>query len=141
MVTPPDIVPEWYLLPFYAMLRSVPQKLIGVLVLLASMASLLFIPWLDTSKTRSCRFRPIMKQLFWVLVTDCVLLGYIGSQTADAAWHLGGMELPLVWLGRLGTLYYLGFFWVLLPLVGKLERPRPVPESIAQAVLAKGEKA
>jgi quinol-cytochrome oxidoreductase complex cytochrome b subunit len=141
LVTPPDIVPEWYLLPFYAMLRSVPQKLIGVLVLLVAMLSLLFIPWLDTSKVRSCRFRPLMKQLFWLFAADCVLLGYLGAQTADAAWTIGGVELPLVWLARLGTLYYLGFFWVLMPVIGKLERPKPVPENIARPVLAGGEKA
>jgi ubiquinol-cytochrome c reductase cytochrome b subunit len=66
-----------------------------------------------------------------------VLLGYAGAQSADAAWHLGGMDLPLVWLARLGTAYYFAFFWVLMPLVGKLERPKPVPESIAQSVLGK----
>jgi quinol-cytochrome oxidoreductase complex cytochrome b subunit len=137
LVTPPDIVPEWYLLPYYAMLRSVPQKLLGVLVLLGAILTLLFIPWLDRSKTRSCRFRPVMKKLFWIFAADCVLLGYVGAQSADAAWHLGGMDLPLVWLARLGTLYYFGFFWVLMPLIGKLERPKPVPESIAQSVLGK----
>ncbi len=137
LVTPPDIVPEWYLLPYYAMLRSVPQKLLGVLVLLGAILTLLFIPWLDRSKTRSCRFRPVMKKLFWIFAVDCVLLGYAGAQSADAAWHLGGMDLPLVWLARLGTAYYFAFFWVLMPLVGKLERPKPVPESIAQSVLGK----
>ena len=115
LVTPPDIVPEWYLLPFYAMLRSVPQKLIGVLGAgRRHRRRSFFVPWLDTSKVRSCRFRPLMKQFFWVLALDCVMLGYIGSQGADAALKLGGMQLPLVWLARLGTAYYYGFFWVLL---------------------------
>jgi quinol-cytochrome oxidoreductase complex cytochrome b subunit len=136
-VTPPDIVPEWYLLPFYAMLRSVPQKLLGVLVMVGALLSLLFIPWLDTSKVRSCRFRPVMKQLFWVFAADCVLLGYLGSQTADAAWHLGEAEVPLVWLARAGTAYYFAFFWVLMPWIGKTERTMPLPESIAQSVLSK----
>ena len=138
LVTPTDIVPEWYLLPFYAMLRAIPSKLIGVLVLVASLLTLLFVPWLDTSKVRSCRFRPLMKQLFWVFVADCILLGYVGSQTADAAAHLGGIDLPLVWFARLGTLYYFGFFWVLMPWIGKTEVTRPLPESIAQSVLARG---
>jgi ubiquinol-cytochrome c reductase cytochrome b subunit len=138
LVTPTDIVPEWYLLPFYAMLRAIPSKLIGVLVLVGSLLTLLVIPWLDTSKVRSCRFRPLMKQLFWIFVADCILLGYVGSQTADAAWHFGEAELPLVWLARLGTLYYFGFFWVLMPWIGKREVTRPLPESIAQSVLAKG---
>jgi Cytochrome b subunit of the bc complex len=138
LVTPTDIVPEWYLLPFYAMLRAIPSKLIGVLVLVSSLLTLLVVPWLDTSKVRSCRFRPLMKQLFWIFVADCILLGYVGAQTADAAWHVGEAELPLVWLARLGTLYYFGFFWVLMPWIGKKEVTRPLPESIAQSVLAKG---
>ncbi len=135
LVTPTDIVPEWYLLPFYAMLRSVPQKLIGVLVLFGALATLFFVPWLDTSKVRSCRFRPLMKQFFWVFAADCVLLGYVGSQTADAAWHFGGFDLPLVWLARLGTLYYYAFFWVIMPLIGLIERPKSLPQTIAQSVL------
>ncbi len=141
LVTPPDIVPEWYLLPFYAMLRSVPQKLIGVLVLVGALVSLVFIPWLDTSKVRSCRFRPLMKQFFWIFAVDCVVLGYIGSQGADAALTLGGFSMPLVWLARLGTLYYYGFFWVIMPVIGWIEKPKTLPQSIAQAVLgAKGER-
>lgn len=138
LVTPTDIVPEWYLLPFYAMLRSVPQKLLGVLVMGGALASLLFLPWLDSSKVRSCRFRPLMKQLFWIFVADCILLGYCGSQTADAAWNIAGVELPLVWVARLATLYYFAFFWVLMPWIGKIERTTPLPESIAQSVLKKG---
>jgi quinol-cytochrome oxidoreductase complex cytochrome b subunit len=66
-VTPPDIVPEWYLLPFYAMLRSIPNKLLGVIVMGGAIVTLVFIPWLDTSRVRSCRFRPLMKQFFWAL--------------------------------------------------------------------------
>jgi quinol-cytochrome oxidoreductase complex cytochrome b subunit len=139
LVTPPDIVPEWYLLPFYAMLRSVPQKLIGVLVLFGALATLVFVPWLDTSKVRSCRFRPLMKQFFWLFALDCVLLGYVGSQSADAAWTLGGVSVPLVWLARVGTLYYYGFFWVIMPLVGIFETPKPLPDSIAKSVLAPAE--
>jgi ubiquinol-cytochrome c reductase cytochrome b subunit len=138
LVTPPDIVPEWYLLPFYAMLRSIPQKLIGVLVMFGALASLAFAPWLDTSKVRSCRFRPILKQFFWVFVADCILLGYVGSQGADAAWNLGGISVPLVWLARLGTLYYYTFFWVILPVVGLIETPKKLPDSIAKSVLGKG---
>lgn len=138
LVTPTDIVPEWYLLPFYAMLRAIPSKVFGVLVMAGSLLTLLVIPWLDTSKVRSCRFRPLMKQLFWIFVADCILLGYVGEQPADAAWQLGGIEFPLVWLARLGTLYYFAFFWVLMPWIGKKEVTRPLPDSIAQSVLAKG---
>ena len=135
LVTPTDIVPEWYLLPYYAMLRSIPQKLLGVLVLAGAILTLFFVPWLDSSKVRSCRFRPVMKQLFWVFAVDCVLLGYVGSQTADASWNLAGIVVPLVWLGRLGTAYYFGFFWILLPVVGRIEATKPLPDSIARSVL------
>jgi ubiquinol-cytochrome c reductase cytochrome b subunit len=139
--TPAHIVPEWYLLPFYAMLRSVPQKLIGVLVLVGALVTPFLAPWLDTSKVRSCRFRPLMKQFFWLFALDCVLLGYAGSQGADAVLNLGALQLPLVWLARLGTAYYYGYFWVLMPLVGWIEKPKALPESIAQSVLgAKGER-
>ena len=132
LVTPPDIVPEWYLLPFYAMLRSIPQKLIGVLVLGGALVTLVFIPWLDTCRVRSCRFRPLMKQFFWVFAVDCVLLGYCGSQSVDAARL---RHRPLVWLARLGTLYYFAFFWVIMPIVGLIETPKKLPASIAQSVL------
>ncbi|MBU6299439.1 MAG: cytochrome b N-terminal domain-containing protein, partial [Alphaproteobacteria bacterium] len=135
LVTPPDIVPEWYLLPFYAMLRSIPQKLIGVLVLAGALLSLAFIPWLDTSKVRSCRFRPLMKQCFWIFVADCAMLGYVGAQSADAVLQLGGMALPMVWLARLGTAYYYAFFWVLMPVLGLIETPKALPDSIAKTVL------
>ena len=78
-------MPEWYLLPFYAMLRSIPNKLMGVMVMGGAIVTLFFIPWLDTSRVRSCRFRPLMKQFFWAFVVVCVILGYCGSQSVDAA--------------------------------------------------------
>jgi ubiquinol-cytochrome c reductase cytochrome b subunit len=139
VVTPPDIVPEWYLLPFYAMLRSIPQKLVGVLVLFGAILILAFVPWLDTSKVRSCRFRPMMKVFFWLFVVDCLVLGYCGGQSVDAAWNLGGISISLVWVARIGTLYYFGFFFPLMPLLGLIETPKPLPASIATAVLAPAE--
>jgi len=139
LVTPPHIVPEWYFLPFYAILRSIPDKLIGVIALFGSIGTLFFVPWLDTSSVRSCRFRPLMKQFFWILVVDSVLLGYIGSQRPDAVWHLSGVDLPLVWLGRLGTLYYFAHFWIITPIVGLVETPKKLPDSIAKPVLAAAE--
>jgi len=140
VVTPPDIVPEWYLLPFYAMLRSVPQKLLGVLVMAGSLVTLVFVPWLDTSKVRSSRFRPLMKQFFWLFVVDCVILGYCGSQGADASLEMmHGMQLPLVWIARLGTAFYFAFFWLIMPLLGLIETPKPLPASIAQPVLSPAE--
>jgi ubiquinol-cytochrome c reductase cytochrome b subunit len=139
LVTPPEIVPEWYLLPFYAMLRSIPQKLIGVIVLFGALATLAFAPWLDTSKVRSMRFRPMMKPFFWILLLDCILLGYLGANRPDAVWKLGGIEISLVWPARLGTLYYYAYFWLLLPLIGLIETPKPLPDSIAKPVLAAAE--
>jgi ubiquinol-cytochrome c reductase cytochrome b subunit len=136
LVTPEDIVPEWYFLPFYAMLRSIPQKLIGVLVLFGSMLTLVFVPWLDTSRVRSARFRPIYKWLFWLLVIDGVTLGYCGSQKVDAM--VPGTDVPLVDIARIGTAYYYAFFWLLMPLVGLIERPRRLPDSIAKPVMGSG---
>jgi quinol-cytochrome oxidoreductase complex cytochrome b subunit len=137
VVTPPDIVPEWYLLPFYAMLRSVPQKLFGVLVMAGALLVLLFIPWIDTSKVRSLRFRPIMKQFFWFFVIDCAILGYCGAQSADAMLY--HTALPLVWVARICTAYYFGFFLFLMWFVPLFETPKPLPASIAQPVLSPAE--
>jgi ubiquinol-cytochrome c reductase cytochrome b subunit len=131
LVTPPDIVPEWYLLPFYAMLRSIPNKLMGVIVMGGAIVTLVFIPWLDTSRVRSCRFRPLMKQFFWGFVVACVLLGYCGSQGVDAT----AFGIPLVWVARLASVYYYAFFWLILPIVGLIETPKKLPASIAQSVL------
>jgi ubiquinol-cytochrome c reductase cytochrome b subunit len=135
LVTPPDIVPDWYLMPFYAMLRSVPQKLIGVLVLFGAIATLLFVPWLDTSRVRSTSFRPMLKPFFWAFAVDCIVLGYCGSQSVDAGWSVAGLSLPLIWVARLGTIYYYSYFWLVLPIVGLVETPLPLPDSIAKAVL------
>ena len=131
--TPEDIVPEWYFLPFYAILRSIPNKLIGVIALFLSLATLFFVSWLDTSSVRSARFRPLYKQFFWILVVDVVILGYIGARPVDAS--LFNTSIPLVWLGRLATFYYFLHFWIIMPIVGVIETPRPVPDSIARSVL------
>jgi ubiquinol-cytochrome c reductase cytochrome b subunit len=119
------------------MLRSVPQKLIGVLVMAGSLLILLFIPWLDTSKVRSLRFRPIMKQFFWFFAIDCVILGYCGAQSADAMLY--HTAIPLVWIARICTAYYFGFFAILMWLVPLFETPKPLPASIAQPVLSPAE--
>ena len=131
--TPEDIVPEWYFLPFYAILRSIPNKLIGVLALFGSLLTLFAVPWLDTSPVRSARFRPLFKQFFWMLVADCLILGYVGSQPVDAS--LFNTPIPMVWLGRIGTAYYFLHFWIIMPIVGLIETPKPLPDSIAKSVL------
>jgi ubiquinol-cytochrome c reductase cytochrome b subunit len=128
--TPPDIVPEWYFLPFYAMLRAIPHKLSGVLVMAGAILTLFFVPWLDTSPTRSNRLRPLMKQFFWALVVTTLVLGYCGAQPADAA--VGGV--PVVWVARVATLYYFAFFWLIMPTAALVEIPDELPASIAESV-------
>ncbi len=126
LVTPADIVPEWYFLPFYAILRSVPNKLLGVCMMFASILVLFVLPWLDTSKVRSARFRPIYRQLIFVWLAAVILLGVCGANKPQGVWVI---------LSRIGTVYYFLHFLVILPILGKLEKPLPLPESIAQAVL------
>ena len=126
--TPPHIVPEWYLLPFYAILRAIPSKLGGVIAMAASLAVLFLVPWLDTSRVRSATFRPIFKQFYWLLVADVFVLGYIGSQPPEGIF---------IHIGRIATAYYFVHFILVLPFVGWLERPKPVPDSIAEAEAAK----
>jgi ubiquinol-cytochrome c reductase cytochrome b subunit len=133
--TPPHIVPEWYLLPFYAMLRAVPQKLLGVMVLFGAIVTLALIPWLDTSRVRSLRFRPMLRPFFWLLVANSILLGYLGSKEPQAVWIIGGAHIELLWVARVATVYYYGFFWLILPIVGLIEHPLPLPESISKPVL------
>jgi quinol-cytochrome oxidoreductase complex cytochrome b subunit len=131
--TPAHIVPEWYFLPYYAILRAITfdilflnAKLIGVILMFGSILVLFFLPWLDTSPVRSARFRPIYKWFFWVLLADSIMLGYLGAHPPEG-WY--------VTMAQLGTAYYFFHFLVLLPLLGKLERPRPLPQSISQPVL------
>ncbi len=126
--TPPHIVPEWYFLPFYAMLRAIPDKLGGVVVMFSSLIVLFFLPWLDTSKVRSARYRPLYRQFFWLLVLACLVLGIAGSQPAEGAWLL---------VARIATAWYFIHFLVILPLLGYIEKPRPMPASISEAVLGK----
>jgi ubiquinol-cytochrome c reductase cytochrome b/c1 subunit len=129
LVTPAHIVPEWYFLPFYAILRAVPDKLGGVLAMFGAIAVLFVVPWLDTSKVRSSNYRPIYRQFFWILVVASVLLGYAGSQPAEGIWLI---------IARVASIYYFAHFLIILPLLGKLERPRPLPSSISEPVLTGG---
>ncbi|PKR60124.1 cytochrome b [Thalassospira lohafexi] len=147
LVTPPHIVPEWYFLPFYAILRSidftvfgVPAKLLGVLAMFASIIILFVIPWLDTSKVRSSKYRPVYKWFFLVLFIDCFVLGYCGKKAPDD-YFMGIEGLKVITVGQLATLYYFAHFLVVMPLVGKLERPKPLPASISQSVLKEGANA
>ncbi|MGA7265169.1 MAG: cytochrome b/b6 [Stellaceae bacterium] len=129
MQTPNHIVPEWYLLPYYAILRSVPNKLIGVIMAFGSIFLLFLVPWLDSSPVRSARFRPVYKWVFWLLVIDVVALGWVGANPPEGL---------VVMVGQIATFYYFVHFLILFPVIGKLERPKPLPASIAAAVLQGG---
>ncbi len=126
--TPAHIVPEWYFLPFYAILRAIPSKLGGVLAMFGAIIVLFFLPWLDTSKVRSAKYRPQYRMFFWMLVAACLGLGYIGGKPAEGMY---------VVIGQLLTAYYFAHFLIILPLLGWLEKPLPLPASISEAVLAK----
>ena len=132
--TPSHIVPEWYYLPFYAILRAIPSKLGGVVAMFSAILVLCFIPWLDTSRVRSAKYRPVFKVFFWVFVATCVGLGYLGAMPPEGGYVLAA---------RLLAVYYFAFFIIVMPLLGLFETPRPVPASIADAVLknAHGAKA
>src|SRR5438105_4917248 len=132
-VTPAHIVPEWYYLPFYAILRSIPNKLAGVIAMFGAILILAFLPWLDSAKTRSSKYRPLAKQFFWMFVVVCIGLGYLGAQPPEGIYVI---------VGRILTVLYFAYFLILLPLLSRIEKPRPVPNSIADDVLAKsGRKA
>ena len=129
LVTPPHIVPEWYFLPFYAILRAVPSKLGGVVLMFGSILILLFIPWLDLSRVRSARYRPIFKWFLVCFFLSVIALGYLGAKPPEGSY--------LVW-SRIFTAYYFLFFIFIMPFVGLLETPSAMPRSITEAVLGKG---
>jgi len=125
--TPTHIVPEWYYLPFYAILRGIPSKLVGVIALAASIIVLAFMPWLDTSRVRSANYRPLYRQFLFIFFAAVVGLGYLGSQEPT-----GGYVIAT----RILTIYYFAFFFVILPLLGLFEKTKPVPNTISEPVLA-----
>ena len=127
--TPAHIVPEWYFLPFYGILRAVPDKLGGVLAMFGSIAILAFLPWLDTSKVRSTKYRPLYKPFFWLFVVVVIGLGWLGSKPAEG-WYIPAAQV-------LTVLYFLHFL-VFMPIIGRIEKPKPMPNSILDAVLKKG---
>jgi len=165
--TPPEIVPEWYFLPFYAILRSIPNKLFGVCAMFASILVLFVLPWLDRSPVRSGAFRPAFKRFFWTLVFVCAILMFCGKYppanywlpfeftvmspdeiikgtkiSVDDLWPItfanGHVGIQIITLGQLAAIYYFGFFIVILPLLSIFERTKPLPLSISQPVLKGG---
>jgi ubiquinol-cytochrome c reductase cytochrome b subunit len=112
MSTPAHIVPEWYFLPFYAILRSIPDKLGGVVAMGGAIVILLFLPFINTSEVRSSTFRPIYRKLFWFLFADFLLLGWIGQEI---------VETPFIEIGQVATVFYFVYFLILIPAIGILE--------------------
>lgn len=112
MQTPPSIVPEWYLLPYYAILRSIPNKLLGVLAMFSSLLILLAMPIVDTSRVRGSQFRPLMRWAFWLFVVDFFILMFIGSM------HV---EEPFVTVGSIATGFYFAWFLIIVPVIGIVE--------------------
>jgi len=104
MSTPAHIVPEWYFLPFYAILRSIPDKLGGVAAMGGAIVVLLFLPFLNTSEVRSAAFRPIFRKLFWLFFANFLLLGWIGQEV---------VESPYIFIGQIGTAFYFFFYFFL----------------------------
>jgi ubiquinol-cytochrome c reductase cytochrome b/c1 subunit len=127
-VTPMHIVPEWYYLPFYAILRSIPNKLAGVIAMFSSIAILAFLPWLDTSRVKSAVYRPLFRQFMWIFLVVVIGLGYLGAQPPEGGYVIAA---------RILTAYYFIHFLIILPLLGLIEQPKPLPNSISEAVLAK----
>src|SRR6187397_1912574 len=127
-VTPTHIVPEWYYLPFYAILRAIPNKLLGVIALFGSIVILAFLPWLDTSRVRSANYRPLYRQFFWVLCAVCVILGWLGAKPPEGGYVIAA---------RVCTAWYFLHFLVILPLLGLFETPKPLPSSILETVLGR----
>jgi ubiquinol-cytochrome c reductase cytochrome b subunit len=112
MQTPAHIVPEWYFLPFYAILRSIPDKLGGVAAMGGALVILFLIPFTNTSEIRSTTFRPVFKIFYWLLVADFLLLGWIGQKPVKDIYVL---------VGQVATVFYFLFFIVLIPTIGILE--------------------
>lgn len=112
MSTPASIVPEWYLLPFYAILRSIPNKLAGVVAMFGSLFILLAMPFLDTSRVRGSQFRPVMRFMFWVFAANFFILLWVGSQHAES---------PFLEIGQISTALYFAWFLVIVPVTGIVE--------------------
>jgi len=112
MVTPAHIVPEWYFLPYYAVLRSIPDKLLGVVAFGGSLAVWLILPFLHTSNVRSSLFRPLFRIFYWMFILDFIILGWIGGNLAES---------PYLEIGQLATVYYFLFPLVIIPGLGILE--------------------
>ncbi|HWF00491.1 MAG TPA: cytochrome b N-terminal domain-containing protein [Caulobacteraceae bacterium] len=144
LVTPAHIVPEWYLLPFYAILRAIPDKLTGVLALASAIGLLFALPWLDRSKVRSMRYRPTYRTFFFIWIFAALVLGYCGAQEPDASIFPGGPGPVVIdygintitWLSRIAAAYYFFFLLIITPFLPLWEKTRPAPDAIYTPVLS-----
>jgi len=127
--TPAEIAPEWYFRPYYAILRSIPSKLFGVLFFALSIVLWFFVPWLDTSRVRSAKYRPTYRWCFWLFVISFIGLTFLGGKPPEG-WYV-------IW-SRIFSVYYFAYFIILLPLLGLIETPLPMPNSITESVLGAG---
>jgi quinol-cytochrome oxidoreductase complex cytochrome b subunit len=132
LVTPPHIVPEWYFLPFYAILRSIPDKLGGVVAMISAILVLLALPVLNTSKIRNSKVRLIFRYAYWFLVADFILLGWIGQKP---------VESPYIEIGMGATFFYFFFLIVLIPVIGYIETELSKPRIILTEEQLLAEKA
>jgi len=123
MVTPAHIVPNWYLAPYYAILRAVPDKLGGVVLMFGALIILFVLPWLDTSKVKSCTFRPIYRWLMILFFINFFILGYVGLKPAVGSYLL---------IARIGVVYYFGFLLIITPYISRIEKIGILPESITE---------
>lgn len=122
LVTPTHIVPEWYFLPFYAILRSIPDKLLGVIAMFGAILILLVLPWLDGAKVKSARYRPLYRAALFIFFLAFIGLGYIGGKPP---------EEPYITFGQICTLWYFLHFLIILPILSRIEKAKQLPESIA----------
>ena len=131
LVTPAHIVPNWYLAPFYAILRAIPDKLGGVVLMFGSIVILFVLPWLDRSNVRSCNFRPIYKWFVMLFFVNFFILGYVGMLPAEGLYLL---------IARIGLVYYFGFFLIITPFIHKIETPKSLPLGISDVYLGGGKE-
>ncbi len=122
LVTPAHIVPEWYFLPFYAILRAIPDKLFGVIAMFSSILVLFALPWLDFHKVKSARYRPWFRFFTFIFFINFIFLGYLGGQAA---------EEPYITFSQIASTVYFLHFLVILPLLSKYEKSKPLPETLS----------
>ncbi len=124
LVTPAHIVPEWYFLPFYAVLRSIPDKLAGVVAMFSAILILFVLPWLDSCKVKSAKYRPLFRIFTYLFFVNFIILGYLGGEVA---------EEPYITFSQISTVWYFAHFLIILPVLSKFEKTKALPNSISES--------